>query len=99
MIKNMLIALIVAFVLFEIIEHVVVPLVGFLLGRKRRSISGAEGMVGKVVKVKQWNTTEGQVFVNGELWRANCEVPLVKGDKAIIHNVKGLTLKVEPFND
>jgi membrane-bound serine protease (ClpP class) len=99
MIKNMLIALIVTFVLFEIIEHVVVPLVGFLLGRKRRSISGAEGMVGKVVKVKQWNTTEGQVFVNGELWRAICEVPLVKGDKAIIHNVEGLTLKVEPFND
>ncbi len=99
MIKNMLIALIVAFVLFEIIEHVVVPLVGFLLGRKRRSISGVEGMVGKVVKVKQWNTTEGQVFVNGELWRANCGIPLVKGDKAIIHSVEGLTLKVEPFTD
>jgi len=99
MIKNMLIALIVAFVLFEIIEHVVVPLVGFLLGRKRKSISGAEGMVGQVVEVKQWNTTDGQVFVNGELWRAICEVPLVKGDKAIIHNVEGLTLKVEPFND
>ena len=99
MIKNMLLALIVAFVLFEIIEHVVVPLVWFLLGRKRRSISGAEGMVGKVVKVEQWNTTEGQVFVNGELWRANCEVPLVEGDKAIIHSVEGLTLKVEPFTD
>lgn len=99
MIKNILIALIVAFVLFEIIEHVVVPLIGFLLGRKRRSISGAEGMVGKVVKVKQWNTTEGQVFVNGELWRANCEIPLAKGDKAIIHNVEGLILKVEPYTD
>ena len=99
MIKNMLIALIVAFVLFEIIEHIVVPLVGFMLGKKRKSISGAEGMVGKVAEVKQWNTTEGQVFVNGELWRAICEVPLVKGDKAIIHNVEGLTLKVEPFND
>jgi membrane-bound serine protease (ClpP class) len=99
MIKNMLITLVVAFVLFEIFEHVVAPLIGFLLGRKRRSISGAEGMVGKVVEVKQWNTKDGQVFVNGELWRAICEVPLVKGDKAIIHNVEGLTLKVEPFND
>lgn len=99
MIKNMLIALIVAFVLFEIIEHVVVPLVGFMLGRKRRPISGAEGMVGKVVEVTQWDTTEGRVIVNGELWRAICEVPLVKGDKAIIHNVEGLTLKVQPFND
>ena len=97
MIKNMLIALIVAFVLFEIIEHVVVPLVGFLLVRKRRSISGAEGMVGKVVEVKQWTTNEGQVFVNGELWKAVSDVPLLKGDKAVIHNVEGLTLRVEPF--
>ena len=99
MIKNTLIALLVAFVLFEIIEHVAIPLVGFLLGRKGRSISGAEGMVGKVVKVEQWDTTEGQVFVDGELWRANCEVPLVKGDRAIIYSVTGLTLKVEPFTD
>ncbi len=99
MIKNILIALIVAFVLFEIIEHVVFPLVWFILGRKRRSISGAEGMVGKVVEVKQWNKTEGQVFVNAELWRAVSDDPLLKGDKAVIHNVEGLTLRVEPFKD
>jgi membrane-bound serine protease (ClpP class) len=97
MIKNILIALIVAFVVFEIIEHVIVPLIGFVLGRKRRSISGAEGMVGKVVEVKQWTTNEGQVFVNGELWKAVSDVPLLKGDKAVIHNVEGLTLRVEPF--
>ena len=99
MYKIVLIALIVAFVLFEIIEHVFVPLVGFILSRKKKSISGAEGMVDMVVEVKQWNTTKGQVFVNGELWKATCEVPLVKGDKAIIHHVDGLTLKVEPFID
>ena len=99
MYKNVLIVVIVAFVLLEIIEHLVVPLIGFLLSRKKESICGAEGMVGLVVEVKQWSTTKGQVFVNGELWKATCEVPLVKGDKAIIHDVDGLTFKVEPFID
>ena len=99
MTKNILIALIVGFVLFEIIEHVVFPLVWLILGRKRRSISGAEGMLGKVVEVRQWNKTEGQVFVNAELWRAVSDVPLSRGDKAVIHEVEGLTLRVEPFED
>ena len=99
MTKNILIALIVGFVLFEIIEHVVFPLVWLILGRERRSISGAEGMLGKVVEVRQWNKTEGQVSVNAELWRAISDVPLSKGDKAVIHNVEGLTLRVEPFKD
>jgi membrane protein implicated in regulation of membrane protease activity len=99
MIKNMLITLIVALIVFEIIEHVLVPLIGFMFGKKRRSISGAEGMVGQVVEVKRWNADEGEVFVNGELWRAVCMVPLVKGDKAVIHDVEGLLLKVEPLNN
>ena len=99
MIKYLLITLIVALVVFEIIEHVVVPLMGSLFGRKGRSISGAEGMAGKVVEVIQWNTSEGEVFVGGELWKATCRVPLVKGDKAIIHDVQGLTLELEPLDD
>ena len=99
MISEILIALIVAFVLFEIIEHVVFPLIWLILRRKRGSISGEEGMVGKEVQVREWNRTEGQVSVNAELWRAVSDVPLLKGDKAVIHNVEGLTLRVEPFKD
>lgn len=94
MIKTVLIALLIGFVFFEFIEHVALPLVWFILGRKRRSVSGAEGMLGKVVEVKQWNNTEGQVFVKGELWRAVSDVPLVKGDKAVVYDLEGLTLKV-----
>ena len=99
MLTNILIALVVAFVLFEFVEHVVFPLIWLILGRKRRSISGAEGMLGKVAVVKQWNNTAGRVFVNGALWRAVSDVPLLKGGKAVIRNVEGLTLRVEPFKD
>jgi membrane-bound ClpP family serine protease len=54
-------------------------------------------MLGEVVEVKQWEGTEGQVSIKGELWRAVSEVPLLKGDKAVIQNVEGLTLRVNPL--
>jgi membrane-bound ClpP family serine protease len=54
--------------------------------------------LGKVAEVKQWQASEGRVFVNGELWRAVSDVPLLTGDKAIVQNVEGLTLRVKPFN-
>jgi len=99
MIKDLLIALIAAVVLFEIIEHVLIPLIGYVLSRKKRPVTGAEGMVGKVAEVRLWHKNKGQVFVSGELWQAVCDVSMVKGDKAIIREVEGLTLKVEPFDD
>ncbi len=99
MINNLLILLIGAVVLFEIFEHVVIPLIGYVLSRRKRPISGAEAMIGKVAEVKLWHKTKGQVFVDGELWQAICKVSMVKGDKAIVREVDGLTLKVEPFDD
>lgn len=98
MIKYLLIALIVAVVLFEVIEHVLIPLIGYVFGRNKKPISGAEGMVGKVAEVRLWDQNKGQVFVNGELWQAVSQVSMVKGDKAVILEVEGLTLKVEPFD-
>ena len=55
-------------------------------------------MIGEICDVKEWNKTEGKVFVHGELWNATSEVPLSAGDKAIIQAVEGLTLRVKPSN-
>ena len=94
MAKSILITLVVGFLLFEFAEHLLLPLVWFILGKRRGSISGAEGMLGKVVEVKQWNRNVGQVLVNSELWRAVSDIPLAEGDEAVIYAVKGLVLKV-----
>jgi len=53
------------------------------------------GMIGKVVEIKRWNKSEGQVLVNGELWNAVCDVPLTQGSKAVILDIEGLTLKLK----
>jgi membrane protein implicated in regulation of membrane protease activity len=57
------------------------------------------GMIGKVVEIKRWNKTEGQVLVNGELWRAVCDVLLPEGSKAVILDIEGLTLKLKPYEN
>jgi len=57
------------------------------------------GMIGKVVEIKRWDKTEGQVLINGELWNAVCEISLQKGSKAVILDIEGLTLKLKSYED
>ena len=98
-IKDIIVALIIGLIVFETIEHVVFPLLWFVKNRKKKSVCGKEGLLGRVVEVKQWEKTEGRVFVNAELWTAICDVPLAKGDKAVIEDVKGLIFRIKPFGD
>ncbi|MBM4136892.1 MAG: hypothetical protein FJ241_08700 [Nitrospira sp.] len=98
-IRNIILILVIGFFLFEVIEHIVIPIVFYFLKRKKKSITGIDSLLGEVVEVRQWKETEGQVFIKGELWRAVSEVPLMKGEKAIIQNVEGLTLKVKPVGE
>ena len=97
MIKTIILTLVVGVLLFELIEHVVFPLFWFIMGRKRKSVCGVSGMLGKVGEVKQWKKNEGKVFVNGELWQAVSEIPLLPGDRVVIQKVEGLTLEVNPW--
>ena len=99
MMKNVIMTLVIGFIVFEFVEHVVFPLFWSIKNRKKRSISGMTGMLGRAAKVIQWDKTEGQVFVNGELWRAVSDAPLLKGDKAVIQSVEGLTLRVKAFEE
>ena len=94
--KRVIIAIVIAFIAFELIEHVVLPLIWFIKNKNKKSKCGVTAMVGKVVEIKQWNKTEGKVLVNGELWSAVCDVPLTVGDKAEIIDITGLTLKLKP---
>ena len=99
MIEYALIALVAAVVLFELIEHVILPLIGYVFSRNRQPVSGMEGMIGKVAKVRRWHSDSGQVFVDGELWQAVCATPLLQGEKVVITAVDGLTLKVKPHEE
>ena len=90
--------IIIIFVLYELIEHIVFPLVWSIIVRNRKPLIGIESMVGKEVKVEKWQGKNGVVFINGELWKATSDAPLLPGDKAIIDKVDGLLLSVKARN-
>ena len=94
-----IIIIIICFIVFELIEHVFIPLIWFIKDRNKRSNYGVTGMIGNVVEIKRWDKTEGQVLVNGELWRAVCDVPLPQGSQAVILDMEGLTLKLKPYEN
>ena len=98
-IKNIILIIVIGFIAFEVVEHLVMPIVFYCIRRKKISVTGVDSLLGEVVEVRQWKETEGQVVIKSELWKAVSEVPLKKGDKAIIQQVKGLTLRVKPSDD
>ena len=64
--------------------------------QRRRAVVGAEALVGKVAEVVAGLWPEGQVKVNGELWRARCEGGADAGTRVVVRGIEGLTLTVEP---
>jgi membrane-bound ClpP family serine protease len=98
-VKSLIIILAIGFLLFEIVEHVVFPLVWFIKDRKRKSVCGETGMLEKVGEVRYWQESSGQVFVNGELWRAVSEFPLSAGDSVVVQKVDRLTVTVVPLKN
>jgi len=94
MITHILTVLIVGYILFELIEHVLFPLVWSFVIRNRKSLCGNEGMLGKMVEVRSWQDGEGRVLVDGELWNAASDDHLQPGDRAIVQRVDGLVLKI-----
>ena len=99
MLKNIIITVIVIFIAVELIEHIIFPIVWYILKGRKKSTYGLVGMIGKVVEVRSWHNTKGQILFNGELWKAECEAPLPVGGKAVVHDIDGLTLKLKPYEN
>jgi membrane-bound ClpP family serine protease len=67
--------------------------------RRLRSASGRDALAGRCGVVRRWQDGDGQVFVDGALWRArpswpDSEEQLSAGDAVVVERVSGLTLGV-----
>jgi membrane-bound ClpP family serine protease len=70
-----------------------------LAAQRRRTASGREALSGRMGVVRQWAGADGQVFVDGALWRARRSWPedeseFGAGDPVVVERVSGLTLAV-----
>jgi len=81
---------------FTVVFAAVFGLIIWLVIRAHRRMVaiGDEGMPGKIAEVR----TKGQVYVDGALWKAECDEELVKGDKVEIVSVDKLLLNVKKIN-
>jgi membrane-bound serine protease (ClpP class) len=62
--------------------------------QRRRVTTGDEGLVGREGVARTVLNPEGDVFIHGEIWRAEADETIEKGEKVIITGVENLTLKV-----
>lgn len=67
-----------------------------LRARRRRSVTGQEGMVGLVGEARADLAPEGQVWMKGALWKARAlNGPISKGSSVRVRRVDGLLLLVQ----
>jgi membrane-bound serine protease (ClpP class) len=91
--------LVLAFIVFELIEHVLAPIALFLLKGGKKSKYGIGDMKGKTVQIKSWDYKSGIVLFHAERWQAESDEPMKPGEKAIVEEIIGLTLRIKPYRE
>lgn len=78
---------------------VLIGLIGMAIrARRRKIVSGAEELIGAGGEVLEDFVGTGQILLHGEIWQANCDRPLKKGQKVIVNSRNGLVVSVHPFD-
>src|ERR1700677_925516 len=83
---------------------VAVPLgiiTAFLMGiavraRRNKIVTGEQGLIGEIGVAETTLAPAGKVFVHGELWDAVSAAPVPAGERVVVKQVDGLTLRVDP---
>jgi membrane protein implicated in regulation of membrane protease activity len=97
--ENFVYFILIVFVLYELVEHVIIPVLGYFWGRRSSQHKPDNGMVGKLATVIEWKAGKGLVRVNGEFWQAFGPGSLSRESLVIIENIEGLKLRVRPFEN
>jgi len=63
--------------------------------RRKKIITGVEGMIGTTGEAMENFTGLGRVWVQGESWQAQCAEPVKKGQKILVTAKEGLLLEVK----
>ena len=64
--------------------------------RRRGSVTGVQGLSGRIAEAREDFTSEGRVHVQGEDWLARSSRPVRRGERLRITGVHGLRLDVDP---
>jgi membrane-bound serine protease (ClpP class) len=65
--------------------------------RRNKVVTGEQGLIGEIGIAQTALAPAGKVFVHGELWDAVSTVPVPAGERIVVRQVDGLTLRVDPI--
>jgi membrane-bound ClpP family serine protease len=99
MLEKIFITLVAAIILYELFEHVILPLFGLSLHRRGNPKSGKEGLIGETGVVLEWRKAKGIVLLRGEYWQASGPQNLSPGKQVKVESVDGLKLRVVSFEN
>ena len=69
----------------------------WLRWRKRKSITGAEAILGTTGKAIIDCRPTGQVMLKGQIWKAHCRTGVEANEDVVVTGVDGITLEVAPL--
>jgi membrane-bound serine protease (ClpP class) len=64
--------------------------------RRNKIVTGEQGLVGEIGIAQTPLSPAGKIFVHGELWDAVASVEVPAGERVVVRQVDGLTLRVDP---
>ena len=65
--------------------------------RRNKITTGEQGLIGEVGITQTPLTPTGKIFVHGELWDAVSSANIPAGERVVVRQVDGLTLRVDPI--
>src|SRR5208337_1471596 len=66
--------------------------------RRNKIVTGKQGLVGEIGIAETPLAPSGKVFVHGEIWDAVSTANIPAGDRVVVTQVDGLTLRVDPVS-
>ena len=69
-----------------------------LRARRNKIVTGEQGLVGEIGVTQTALSPAGKVFVHGELWDAVSSVNIPAGERVVVRQVDGLSLRVDPVS-
>jgi membrane-bound serine protease (ClpP class) len=79
---------------FALITMFLVTLV--IRARANKAVMGTDTLVDQIAEARTALSPSGTVFLHGEYWNAESEVPVEKGGRVRVVSVEGLKLRVSP---
>ena len=64
--------------------------------RRNKIVTGQQGLVGEIGIAETPLAPSGKVFVHGEIWDAVSTATIAAGERVVVTQVDGLTLRVDP---